>query len=163
MRTKPSCAVDYVELHRSGARYTSISGFSKDLFLQQFAAVGSKIYAFAAWNRSDFSPSDVVEEWDVSGFDFGPSATRYDRQMPEFCWGAGVATKGTKIYVIGGYSPYTLKCLDNVQVYDTTTHQWTKGANMPTARNSLALLFVLQSAFPSRILRSAGADINRVQ
>jgi len=61
------------------------------------------------------------------------------KSMPTARVEPGVATVGSNIYVIGGFSGSTLR---TVEEYDPASDAWTSKANLPTARRSLVVATV---------------------
>mmetsp|Transcript_42536 Transcript_42536/g.51665 ORF Transcript_42536/g.51665 Transcript_42536/m.51665 type:complete len:461 (+) Transcript_42536:207-1589(+) len=101
------------------------------------AELGGHVYVIGGYGV-DYETLDVVEKYD-------PSTERWSRveSLPDPRGDVGCASMGGSLYLIGGYySPtWDPDSFQNTNYkYDPTTNQWTKMADIPTARGDKAVV-----------------------
>lgn len=124
------------------------------------AAANGKLYAMGGYTLDATGPNGVRADNTVQSLD--PNATGWlatgdvggPTKPATKRYGFGIATIGTKIYLVGGVDD-TGKTLRSVDIYDAVTNAWTQGAPMPTPRSMLALV-----AHNGLLFAIGGADAN---
>jgi N-acetylneuraminic acid mutarotase len=98
------------------------------------AAAGDKVYAIGGWTGS--GSSSAVEEYDPATDTWTPRAS-----LPTARNRLAAGTVNGKIYVVGGTSgTFQLPVIHaTLEEYDPAQDTWTRKADMPTARHSLAV------------------------
>jgi N-acetylneuraminic acid mutarotase len=73
----------------------------------------------------------------TSVFSFGQS-WEVIGEMPEPVAGGAIVVKDSKIYILGGYSDFTQRPVDYIQMYDPYTSEWQQIGSMKEARYGLS-------------------------